>query len=66
MIFYSALSNGALSKLMEKILPNLPKEVIEAFDEVKKLMDHRLNFKNYREELEAAPAPCIPYMGKSI
>ena len=65
MIFYSALNNGAITKLMDRIVPNLPEEVIRSFEEIKNLMDHKLNFKNYRGELETAPAPCIPYIGKS-
>jgi alkyl hydroperoxide reductase subunit AhpC len=62
MIFFSALNNGAITKLMDRIVPNLPQEVIQSFEEVRNLMDHRLNFKNYREDLESAPAPCIPYI----
>jgi hypothetical protein len=63
MIFYSALNNAAIQKLIDKALSTLPIEVISCFEEIKKLMDHRMNFKNYREALDAAPAPCIPYMG---
>lgn len=64
MIVYSALNNGSVSKFVDQALPVLPNDVVDSFNQIKKLMDHQMNFKSYREALESAKGACIPYFGK--
>jgi hypothetical protein len=61
MIIYSALNNGSVAKFVDQALPVLPNDVVDSFNQVKKLMDHHMNFKSYREALDAAKGACIPY-----
>lgn len=65
MAFYSALNLGSVSGFVTRCFEDLPDELAQFFNQIKTLMDHSMNFKHYREALEMAEPPCIPYLGMS-
>jgi son of sevenless-like protein len=64
MAFFSALNLGSVSGFVTRCFMDLPDDLIQCFNSIRKLMDHSMNFKSYRETLEMAEPPCIPYLGK--
>jgi hypothetical protein len=63
MAFYSALNLGSVSGFVTRCFAALPEDLAQFFNQIKKVMDHSMNFKYYRETLEMAEPPCIPYLG---
>jgi hypothetical protein len=59
------LSMGPVSRLTQT-WEALPKEKMQSFQKLQKLIDNRKNYSNYRMVLEDAPLPCFPYVGLSL
>src|SRR5690349_10605601 len=64
MKIFSALNMTPVSSLAN-YWSELPPEFLAIWERIQQVMNHGHNYKIYREMLEKAKPPCLPYLGAS-
>src|SRR3989338_4751682 len=63
MLEITAGLNMAPVRRLKKTWLAIPSKSTVDLEELERLMDHRQNYKTYRETIKNAPRPCLPYFG---